>query len=360
MFGPTLYLDWAKKYYGQVPYDLATSGMLMATEKDLGKPETPDDPRGVSRLRAAIATYNAVAEHEAIATLGTSHALWLAYATLLSPGDEVLVEDPGYEPLLRAAEGVGASVSRFERPAASGFALDPERIERAMTGRTRVVAVSNLHNPTGVRASDEELRAIARICEARRAHLLVDEVYAPFDALTDGTGVWRGSAHKLAPNIICAASLTKCYGLGPHRIGWMLGPHEVIARAEHVIAATVGNLPVQHANLGVHAFARIEQLATRARALAGGRRERVEHWVRSRPELAWSGPTAGLFGFATCRGAGDLLPALEAGARNLGVLVAAGTFFGAPTGFRLSWATLGGPELDEALTRLGSLLSSVA
>jgi len=355
-YAATRYLTWARQFFGKVPFDLATSGIPVVAKEELGAPADLDDLAGIERFTTSIATYNDVPRAEAIPALGTSHALWLAYATLLSPGDDVLVEDPAYEPLVRAAEGVSARVVRFTRDASAGYALDPDRIARAMTLRTRVVAVSSHHNPTGVRAPDDVLAAVAAVCQARGAYLLVDEVYAPLDGLVDDAGVFRGSARKLAPNVVCAASLTKCYGLGPHRIGWMLGPADVVARAADVVTATLGNLPLAHANLGAHAFARIQALATRTRARLAGRREQVAAWMATRPDLAWSAPSDGLFGLATSTRAGDLLPVLEAGARDHGVLVSAGTFFGVPNGFRLSWATLGEGELAEALTRLGRVL----
>jgi DNA-binding transcriptional MocR family regulator len=136
----------------------------------------------------------------------------------------------------------------------------------------------------------------------------------------------------------------------------MLAPPDVAARATDALVANVGVLPLPHANIGVHALARIPDLAARARRITEGRRARVEAWLGTRADLSWSAPSAGLFGFATSDRAGDLLSVIEAGAKDRGVLVAAGAFFGVPNGFRLSWASLGGPELDEALSRLGQVL----
>ena len=356
MFGPTRYLDWARRLYGKVRFDLATSGMPGVATSELGAldPATLDDPSGWEQLPLAIARYNDVPPGEAVAALGTTHALWLAYASLTSPGDEVLVETPGYEPLERVAEGVGARVVRFERDAKAGFALDPERIARAVTPRTRVVAVTSLHNPTGVRASDEALVEAARVAQSVGAHLLVDEVYAPFDSFVDDAGVFRGSARKLAPNVVTVSSLTKCYGLGPHRIGWMLGPADVIRRAQDAITASCGSLSLPHAHFALRAFERTGLLATRARTLLSGKRERVARWVEE-TGLSWSHPAEGLFGFVTVPGAGDLTPVIEKAARERGVLVAAGTFFGAPSGFRIAWSA---PEdrLVEGLACLAKAL----
>jgi aspartate/methionine/tyrosine aminotransferase len=357
MFSKDRYLAWARRFYGKVPFDLATSGMPTVTAGELGQPEAPmDDPAGWDALRAAVARHNDVPEREALPALGTTHALWLAYASLLSAGDDVLIESPGYEPLRRIAEGVGARPVFFERPAASAYALDPDRVARAFTPRTRLVVVTNLHNPSGVRAPDATLHALARLAESRGAHLLVDEVYATFDALADASGVFRSSARKLAPNVVVASSLTKCYGLGPHRIGWLLAPADVVARAEDAVTSSLGHMPLSHAHLGVHAFARIGELSDRARRLLGRKRDVVARWMASRPDLAWSAPTEGLFGFAVSSRTGDLTTLIEAGAKEHGVLVAAGAFFGVPNAFRLSWS-IAEDKLDDGLERLGKVLA---
>jgi aspartate/methionine/tyrosine aminotransferase len=358
MFAPTRYLEWARRFYGKVRFDLATSGSPTVSLAELGGParESLDDPSGWDALRRAIAAYNDVPAREAVAALGTTHALWLAFAALTSPGDDVLVEVPAYEPLLRIAEGVGARVVPFDRPAAAGFALEPDRVARAMTARTRVVAVTNLHNPSGARAGAAALKEVAGLAGSRGAALLVDEVYAPFDALVDDAGVFGGSARKLAPNVVAVGSLTKCYGLGPQRVGWLLGPDEVVARAEDAVTASCGMLPLAHAHLALRAFARIGWLAERARAGLAPKRAKVARWVTS-SGYSWSTPAEGLFGLVVVPGAGDLTPTIEAAAREREVLVAAGSFFGVPDGFRISWSA---PEdvLDEGLERLGHALAA--
>jgi aspartate/methionine/tyrosine aminotransferase len=352
MFAPTRYLEWARRFYGRVAFDLASSGIPTVPRAELGGPTTRlDDPAGWESLRAAISAHNDVPQREAVAALGTSHALWLAYATLLAPGDDVLVEGPGYEPLWRIAEGVGANVVRFGREPAERFAIDPARIARAMTPRTKLVVVTNLHNPSGVRASDDALRAAAAVAHERGANLLVDEVYAAFETFVDASGVFRGSARKLAPNIVAVSSLTKCYGVGPDRIGWMLAAPDVIARAQDTITASCGMLPLAHAHFGAHVLARVPALAARTRELLAGKRARVAAWMADHPALRWSAPDAGLFGFATRAREGDLTPAIEAGVRDHGVLVAPGAFFGVPNGFRLAWST-DATKLEEGLARL--------
>jgi aspartate/methionine/tyrosine aminotransferase len=359
MFRPTRYLEWARRFYGRVPFDLASSGTRPFPLGELGLPSPAemDDPSAWDALVAAIARYHDVPRDEAIAALGTTHALWLAYASLTSPGDEVLVETPGYEPVSRIAEGLGLRLRTFERSFDRRFALDPDVVARAMSPETRVVVVTNLHNPGGVRAGDDELGAVASMAAAKGAVLLVDEVYSPFDDLVDASGVFHHSARKLAPNVVTVGSLTKAFGLGAHRIGWVLGPPEVIARARHAITASAGMLPLSHASLACRAFARISVLADASRRALDGKRTRVDRWIQEQG-LTWSQPREGLFGFVRLRGVTDLTSTIERAANERGVLVAPGAFFGDPAGFRISWSAPD-PALDEGLSRLGALLASL-
>jgi aspartate/methionine/tyrosine aminotransferase len=356
MFPPTRYLEWVRRYYGTIRYDLATSGIPAARLEELRSFDSrrPSEPDDWERLRGAIARYNDRPAQEALATLGATHAVWLAYSTLTNPGDEILVEDPAYEPLVRIAQGVGANVTRFQRPSREGFALDPERVARAMTPRTRLVVITNLHNPSGCRDSDTAIRETARLAEARGAIVVVDEVYAPFDGLADRSGVFRATARRLAANVVAVSSLTKCYGLGHERLGWLLGPPDVIARAGDNLTTSTGFLPLAHAHRGVFAFERIDELATRARLDLARKREIVRSWVACRG-LPWSDPKDGIFAFVTVPGRGDLIERIEAAAAEREVLVVPGVFFGIPNGFRVAWSK---PiaTLDEGLARLSEAL----
>ena len=359
MFQKTRYIAWALQFYGKTPYDLATSGIPYASTSDLEPVETElfDDWAAYAELVDAIAAYNAVSSLEVAPALGTIHGVFLAYSAMLSPGDEILVEHPGYEPLTRCAEGLGATVKTFSRPAGRGFAIDPAEVAAKITPRTRAIVVTSLHNPSGVRVPDATLKELAAIAEARGAYLLVDEVYAAFDDLPE-EGVFRKSARHLAPNIVAVSSLTKCYGLGMHRIGWVLGPKEIIEGASTATMATVTHMPATHAAFGVAALHSIPKLAKRAKAIIGQKRLIAADWVKTIPGARWSNPQEGLFGLVTLPGRGDLLPAVEKVAKENGVLVGAGTFFGAPDSFRLSWASCDEEKFRKGLALLQPLVTS--
>jgi aspartate/methionine/tyrosine aminotransferase len=364
MFAPPRYLQWARRFFGQVRFDMATSGIPWVTMASVApaRPVEVGPWDATERLRDAIAAHNDVPRDEAVPAFGTTHAIWLACATLVDAAgdargvpDEVLVETPVYEPLVQMPAGCAAIVRTFARDAARGFALDPDAIARAITPRTRAVVVTDLHNPTGVRAGDDALRAAARVADSVGAVLIVDEAYGELGRWVDASGVYRASSRKLAHNVVAVSSLTKCYGLGAERIGWMLGPSALIERAHDTLLASIGHAPQSHARAGLEGFARTVPLAARARAIIAGKRARVAAWAAARG-LTLTSSEESLFGLVTLPGRGDLTPVIEAGIREYEVLVSPGSFFGVPNAFRIAWS-LPTEALDEGLERLAKTLS---
>jgi aspartate/methionine/tyrosine aminotransferase len=198
------------------------------------------------------------------------------------------------------------------------------------------------------------LREIAREVERRDAYLLVDEVYAPFDELVGPDGVFHGSARKLGARVVTVGSLTKCYGLGLLRVGWLLADAEVARRAEDAITATAGILPLPHAALALHAFAHITTLAARSRNLLGDQRSLVSTWAKARG-YEFSTPREGPFGLVTIPGAGDLTATVEKALRDHDVLVTPGAFFDLPASLRVAW-TAPAESVEAGLERLDRAL----
>jgi aspartate/methionine/tyrosine aminotransferase len=226
-----------------------------------------------------------------------------------------------------------------------------------LTPKTRLIAITDPHNPTGVRAETDLLRDLGRLALAREAFLVVDEVYAPYDGLVDADGVWPFSARHAGPNVIAVSSLSKCYGFGDHRVGWLLAPAEIVRRARDAITASCGHFPSMHAFMGCLALASIQRLAERTRSLLRGRRPIVEAWLTHHPELIWSAPPSGPYGFARHTRHGDLTAAIERGAARHSIAVAPGSMFGLEAGFRIAWATVSPDKLPAALERLDAVLA---
>src|SRR5512140_987248 len=153
------YLHWVKARKPGT-WNLVTSGLQSVKWCELGLDSaelqiTGHAPYGHPPLIERLAFRYGTETKNVMTALGTSGANFLALGALIEPGDRVLIESPTYEPMFRAAEFLGARMEFFERRFEDGYALDPERVARAITPDTRVVFISNLHNPSG-RYTDEK------------------------------------------------------------------------------------------------------------------------------------------------------------------------------------------------------------
>ena len=363
MLPPLEYLAWAIANYGQVRCDLASSGLAPLAPEALAEPAellaSATDPRAPRRWTEAIAARFGVDPACAVATLGTTHGLWAIYAALLSPGDDVVVESPAYEPLVRLAEGLGARVVPFARDLSRGAPVEPAAVAAAIGPRCKLVVLSNLHNPSGAYVDDATLAEVAALARARGARLVVDEVYRD---LIDGR-VDRGTtAFHAAPGIITTSSLTKVYGLGWARAGWVLAEPDVARRVFDATLHSTGGVSPALASLGLCAFARFARLrdaSLAARADDEARAAQLEAFVDARPHLTWHGRRSArrsIFGFVSDARGVDLRPAIERAVREEQVIVAPGVFFGAPAGFRIRYGALAPSMFADGLARLGRVL----
>lgn len=348
---PVRYLEWALTRYGQIEFDLGQSGVFPLPVDVLGPPDEvftgATDPTIVRQLTAAIAArFNAEVD-ETVAVLGTTHGLFSVYAALLSPGDDVLVESPVYEPLVRIAEGFGARVIPFVRTPAINVA----EVVAAITPKTRLVVISNLHNPTGALLDDAAILALANAIAP--IPLLIDEVYRD---LVEPDGKRGVTAFHLASNIIVTSSLTKVYGLPWLRAGWVLAPAPVAATIRTSVLHTVGALSWALASASLRAIGMIEELHTRSRLIRAHDDDgagKLAAWVAARPHLSWTRGRASIFGFVIDTRGRDARPWIERAISDERVIVAPGEFFGFPAGFRIRYGALDHAILDEGLRRLG-------
>ena len=328
------FMEWAKGR--PVPrIDLAGSNLLACRLEDLpGAREAVDlagdSPDGYPPLVTEIASHAGVEARRVATAGGCSGANFLALAALVDAGDDVLIEWPGYDPLVAAARMLGASVRYFERRFEEGWAIDPDRIAARATDRTRVVVLSSPHNPSGVRASDAALDGLARLAEQRGLTVVLDEVY-----LDTIAGARLPSASTRSPAFVATNSLTKAYGLSSLRCGWAIaapGTAEAIRRARDVVDVS-GSIPA--ARLSVVAFRNLTALRDRAHRILCANRALWREFAEGRPELEWIEP-AGSVVFPRFRDLRDPEPFVRGLFDRHGVAVAPGAFFGAPSHFRVS------------------------
>ena len=212
-------------------FGLASSGVADCALADLAL--TMDDlalhgsnSYGYMPLLDAIASRFGVATDHVVTAAGASFANHLALAAVIEPGDEVLIESPTYELLEAALAYFQADVRRFGREPGALWAIDAEAVAAAITPRTRLVMLTNLHNPTGALTDMATIEAIARAADAVGAWVLIDEVYLEL-MFRDGNA---RTAFRPEGNIIVTSSLTKAYGLSGLRCGWILAPEAMAGR----------------------------------------------------------------------------------------------------------------------------------
>jgi aspartate/methionine/tyrosine aminotransferase len=275
------YMHWAKTQ-SRARVNLATSGVagfpmsklhFNADELEIHG----DNSYGYRPLLDAIAAKYEVSPDCIVTAAGTSMANHLAMAALIDPGDEVLLEHPTYELILSAAEYLGASITRFERREENGYAIDPAELRRLITPKTRLIVLTNLHNPTSVLTSNEVLREVGSLGPA----VLVDEVY--LDAVYQNTP--RSSFH-LGDNFVVTNSLTKVYGLSGLRCGWILAQPDlarVMWRLNDLFAAT----PVHPAELlSVAAFRQLDRIREKAQRVVEADRVLLTEFLRGNPHVS--------------------------------------------------------------------------
>ncbi|HEY2797651.1 MAG TPA: pyridoxal phosphate-dependent aminotransferase [Thermoanaerobaculia bacterium] len=350
------YMEWAKSR-PRPRIDLAGSNLLACTLEDLpGARDAVDvageSPEGWRPLVERIARAHGVDPARVATAGGCSGANFLALAGLLEANDEVLVESPFYDPLPAAVRLLGGRIVYFPRRLEDGFDVDPGIVAAAVTPRTRLLVLTNPHNPSGTLVSPDRLQELVRLAERQGFTILFDEVYR--DVVHDAR---PAPAATLSPACVSTSSLTKAYGLAALRCGWVLATAELarkIRRSRDVVDVWS---PIPSDRLSVLAFDRLDVLAARARALVETNLGRVTAWLAETPRLECAVPRATL-AFPRIRGVDDAAPFADRLFKRTGVAVAPGHFFGAPAHFRIAFGgepakvaeglELIGKELEEA------------
>lgn len=355
------YMEWAKTRPAAT-FDLAGSNVLTCSLADLAGARdalvlSGSNDNGYQPLLDAIARRYMVRPEQVTIANGAGGANLQAMAAVLEPGDEVLMERPGYDPLPGAARLLGASILRFERRFEDGFALDPDAVARALTPRTRLIIVTSPHNPTGALADRAALEAVGEMASAAGAYVLVDEVYL------DAADPARQPAALLgAPSpspFISTSSLTKSYGLSSLRCGWTISSPAVAERIRRARDVIDGSGSIVTERLATLAFAQLDRLEARAAAVLGMNRPLVHDFLRGRPEIDVHLPRASTVVFPRIRGVRDTSMFAERLLADHGTAIVPGRFFEAPAHFRLGF---GGPTetVRAGLEQLGMALDRAA
>jgi hypothetical protein len=233
---------WQSTHEHHVELNLSDSGVHPLTVRELLGDDARADAllderlvytqtNGTPELRARIAALHPGARGEhVLVTSGGAEANLLAALTLVDPGDEVVVMLPNYMQLWGIVRALGAEArgwSLVPDHEAGRWTVDLAALEELVTPRTKLIALCNPNNPTGARVEARELDAICALAERVGAWVLADEIYQGSDL----DGATTPSVHGRGERVVVTNSLSKTYGLPGLRLGWLVGPDDVVEAA---------------------------------------------------------------------------------------------------------------------------------
>jgi aspartate/methionine/tyrosine aminotransferase len=348
------YMNWAKTR-STAKFNLATSGLenlkLRELRVSLDDLEITDGGYGYQPLIQSIATRYRVDREAVVTAAGTTFANHLAMAALIEPGDEILFEHPAYEPMLAAAQYLGANVKRFARRFENRFRIDPEELE--VSSETRLIVLTNLHNPSGVLIDEAALKQIGAIARSVGARVLVDEVY--METLFEDS---PRTAFHLGNEFVITSSLTKAFGLSGLRCGWIFAEPE-LAKRMWLLNDLFASTPVHSGErLSVVAMRQLTEIGGRAQELLDRNRKLLNEFLDTREDLEVVRPEFGTVMFPRLRSGSseDLCQLLR---EKYDTSVVPGKFFEMPAHFRVGIAGDTG-VLEEGLERLGDALDDLS
>jgi aspartate/methionine/tyrosine aminotransferase len=243
-------------------------------------------------------------------------------------------------------------VKRFTRKFEDGFRVSPEEIERCVTRNTRLIVLTNLHNPSGVLTDDATLKQVGEIARRVGARVLVDEVY--IETLFEAS---PRTAFHLGNEFVVTSSLTKAFGLSGLRCGWIFAEVE-LARRMWLLNDLFAATPV-HAGerLSIVALDQIDELGERAKALLDHNRSLLNQFLDTSEDLEVVRPQFGTVMFPRVR-SGDSGPLCRLLREKYETSVVPGRFFELPAHFRLGIA-VSSDVLRQGLERLAKALNEI-
>lgn len=327
---------------------------------------------GLPELRAAVAAKTRrdsgyeVAPEQVLITNGGKHAISNAFDALIDPGDEVLLPAPYWTTYPEPVRFAGGVVVELPTTAADGFKVTVDQLEAARTHRTKVLVFVSPSNPTGVVYTPDEVVAIGHWAAEHGIWVLTDEIY---EHLTYGTNVFTSIATavpELADKVVIVNGVAKTYAMTGWRVGWMIGPVDVIRAAANLQSHQTSNVGNISQRAALAAVSGPLDAVAEMRIAFDRRGRRMVELLRGIAGVEVLDPQGAFYAFPSFEGvlgrtiAGrEIATTLDLAAVILDevkVAIVPGEAFAAPGYARLSTA-LGDDDLVEGVTRIAHLLN---
>ncbi len=360
--------------FGAGEPDFPTPGYIVeAAQRACAEPRfhkyTPTP--GLPELREAVAAKTVrdsgyqVKASQVLITNGGKFAVYQTFATLLDPGDEVLLPTPywtTYPEAIRLAGGVPVPVLADER---TGYRVSVADLEAARTERTKLLLFVSPSNPTGAVYPPDEVAAIGQWAAAHGLWVVTDEIY---EHLVYGTAEFSSipvAAPQLADTCVVLNGVAKTYAMTGWRVGWMIGPADVIKAASNLQSHATSNVSNVSQAAALAAVSGDLSAVAEMRSAFDRRRQAMTSMLNEIPGVVCPLPEGAFYCYPSVKGVlgKELAGARPASSAELAevildhadVAVVPGEAFGTPGYFRLSYA-LGDDDLAEGISRMGKLL----
>lgn len=286
---------WQSIWENQVGLNLSESGVHPLTveelvtdkgelqrvlQQPLGYPQT----NGSELLRSRVAElYPGATSQNVLMTSGCSEANFVAIWGLVEPGDEVVFMKPNYMQIEGVAEAIGATVVPIWLREKSGWQIDISELRKAISPRTKMIAICNPNNPTGAVMSKEGMKAVCECAAQVGAWILSDEVYRGAELDGEMSPTLWGRYDR----VLCNAGLSKSYSLPGLRTGWIVGPAETVDKLWGVHDYTSIGISVLTDKLAAIALeaGKRHWILERTRRILRENYAIVQEWLRERGNL---------------------------------------------------------------------------
>jgi len=326
---------------------------------------------GLPELREAIAAKTirdsgyACEAAQVVVTNGGKHAVYNAFQALLDPGDEVLLPAPywtTYPEAIALADGVPVALPTTET---TDFRVTVDQLEAARTKRTKVLVFVSPSNPTGSVYSPVEVEAIGRWAVQHGVWVVTDEIYEHLTYSNHRFASMPALVPELADTCLVLNGVAKTYAMTGWRVGWMIGPRDVVAATVNFQSHATSNVSNVAQRAALAAVAGDLEAVAEMRAAFDRRGQMMHRLLSSIPGVTCMAPQGAFYCFPNFEGVlgrevggrvvGTTLELCEVLLETAKVAIVPGEAFGAPGYARLSFA-LGDDDLGEGVGRIAQAL----
>jgi aspartate/methionine/tyrosine aminotransferase len=330
---------------------------------------------GLPELKAAIVSKTArdsgyeITPQQVLVTNGGKHAVVNAFATLLDPGDEVLLPAPywtTYPEAIRLAGGVTVEVPT---DTSSGFKVTADQLEQAATERTKLLVFVSPSNPTGAVYSRDQIADIGHLAVERGWWVLTDEIYEHLIYAGHTQHSMPVVVPELADRCVVANGVAKTYAMTGWRVGWMIGPADAVEAATNLQSHETSNVNNVAQRAAIAALTGDLSAVEEMRAAFDRRRRTIFQMLSAIDGVSCVEPEGAFYAFPSLEGVlgrqlrgqkpGNTLELAELVLEEARVAFVPGEAFGAPGYGRFSYA-LSDADLVRGIERLGELFSEVS